>query len=284
MKSMKKKMLALGMILFLFLGFSDKKAGSSLYEIRAYGIKVNVTDMKKALEFYHDKLGFGVESGNPSADIVFLKESEGKERVVLNLVNNLLPERIQDNTATFTLQVNDLDSTITALKNKGLDFGNYQRRKEGVGYAIFIDDPFRTRVSLMHQTIVKTPWFKEPLIYNFGFLIPDMNKAREFYCDKLGFVARSEKYLPLDLPLGHADKSFAFMLHYREGVEAVHYNSANDEHAVVLFRTNDLAAAIKDLKAKGVKFVQAGIQKTGLGNYISFYDPFGYVNELVGVK
>ncbi len=240
--------------------------------------------MKQALDFYRDKLGFIVEDGYPDSNMFFLKESKEKERIVLNLVKNLLPERIKDNTASFTLQVNDLDSTILSIMNKGIDLGDYQRRKEGVGYAIFINDPFKTRISLMHQTIVKVPWFKEPLIYNYGFLISDMDKARDFYCKKLGFVARSEKYLPLDLPLGHSDKTFAFMLHYREGMVDVQYNAANDEHVVIMFKTNDLAAAIKDLKEKGVTFVQAGIQRSRLGNYISFYDPFGYISELVEIK
>ncbi len=281
---MKKYLMFPGIICILLSGFASKQTTESLYEIRTYGVKINVTDMKQALDFYTNKLGFIVEDGNPDSNMVFLKESKEKEKIVLNRVNNLLPERIRDNTVSFTLQVNDLDSTIVSIKNKGIDLGDYQPRKEGVGYAIFINDPFSTRISLMHQTIVKVPWFQEPLVYNYGFLISDMVKARDFYCNKLGFTARSEKYLPLDLPLGHSDKTFAFMLHYREGVKDVLYHSANDEHVVVLFRTNDLAAAIKDLKEKGVTFVQAGIQKSSLGNYISFYDPFGYVSELVEIK
>ena len=59
----------------------------------------------------------------------------------------------------------------------------------------------------MHQTIVKVEPFKEPGIYNFGLLIPDMNVARDFYPNRLGFVVRSEKYLPKDLQLGHKDNS-----------------------------------------------------------------------------
>jgi catechol 2,3-dioxygenase-like lactoylglutathione lyase family enzyme len=70
---------------------------------------------------------------------------------------------------------------------------------------------------MMHQTIVKVEPFKEPRIYNFGVLVPDMKAARAFYHDVLGFVERSEKYLPLDLPLGYSDNTFAFMLHYRPG-------------------------------------------------------------------
>lgn len=262
--------------------FTNRNNGS--YQIRTYGVKINVTDMKKALNFYHDVCGFNIISGDASSSVVELSEAEPKEKLYLNLVGNLLPERVVDNSATFTLQVNDLDSAIRFFKSKTVDFGNHQKRKEGVGYAIFVDDPSGTPVSLMHQTIVSTPWFKEPKIYNYGFLVPDMDKARDFYCNTLGFMARSEKYLPLDLPLGHTDNSFAFMLHYRNGVEAIHRNTANDEHVVILFKTNDLNAAIKDLKEKEVEFVQSTIQISPMGKYISFYDPFGYVSELIEEK
>jgi len=56
----------------------------------------------------------------------------------------------------------------------------------------------------------------------------------------LGFVERSQRYLPLAMPIGHPDKSFCFMLHEREDVEAIHYNTANDEHVVILFQTENV--------------------------------------------
>lgn len=60
----------------------------------------------------------------------------------------------------------------------------------------------------MHQTIVRVEPFKEPKLYNFGYRVPEMQAARDFYANKLGFIARSEKYLPLDLPLGHVDMNY----------------------------------------------------------------------------
>jgi hypothetical protein len=66
-----------------------------------------------------------------------------------------------------TLQVNDLGQSIAKLKSGGVRFAEAEPRKEAVGNAIFILDPFGRRISLMHQTIVKAPTFKEPRIYNF---------------------------------------------------------------------------------------------------------------------
>ncbi|HEX8920305.1 MAG TPA: VOC family protein, partial [Pyrinomonadaceae bacterium] len=188
--------------------------------IRTHGVKINVDDMEKALSFYSGKLGFEVEDRSGYPNYVVLKSGD-REKLILNRVKKLKALGRTDTQLSFTLQVNDLDQTIERMKALGVEFGEKERRKEAVGLAIFIKDPFGRLISLMHQTIVKVEPFKEPKIYNFGFLIPDMQAGRDFYGNKLGFVVRSERYLPLDLPLGHKDKSFAFMLHYRPGVMAV---------------------------------------------------------------
>jgi catechol 2,3-dioxygenase-like lactoylglutathione lyase family enzyme len=137
----------------------------------------------------------------------------------------------------------------------------------------------------MHQTIVKVEPFREPKLYNFGFLIPDMGAGRDFYSNKLGFVVRSEKYLPKDLPLGHGDKSFAFMLHYRPGVKTVR-NDYPESTAfnTLVFQTEDLEAAIKVLEERGVNILSRKPRKGALGNYVAFEDPFGNVSELLGTS
>lgn len=252
-------------------------------EIRVYGIKINVTDLDKALDFYVGKLGFVVASREAYPQLVWLDSRDPDHKICLNRVNNLAPTLPSENRAGFTLQVNHLDSTLAALKAKNVALEDPQKRREGVGFAFSIQDPFGTPISLMQQTVVETPRFQEPKLYNYGFRVPDMDKARAFY-KILGFVERSERYLPLDMPMGHADKKFGFMLHYREGVEAIRNNSANDQHVVVLFRCNDLEKAIEYLKAQGVQLVQKQRRENELGGHISFYDPFGLVSELVEVK
>lgn len=248
--------------------------------IRAYGVKINVDNMDTALSFYRDKLGFEVEDNGDFPRQVVLRSAD-KNKIILNRVRKLRKASPLDSQFSFTLQVNDLDQAIEKMKTMGVEFGEKERRKEGVGSAIYIKDPFGRLISLMHQTIVKVERFKEPGLYNYGFLIPDMTIGREFYVDKLGFVVRSEKYLPHDLPLGHKDKSFAFMLHVRPNVAAVQIDYAKEApFSMLIFETENLEAAVHELKGKGVRFIDDRPKKSARGSYISFVDPFGNVSEL----
>lgn len=251
--------------------------------MRTHGVKINVDDMEKALSFYCGKLGFEAEDRSGYPHHMALKGDDGT-KLVLNRVKKLRRAGPGDTEFSFTLQVNDLERAIGKMKSLGVEFGEAEKRKEGVGDAIFIKDPFGRRISLMHQTIVKVEPFQEPKLYNFGFLIPDMETGRNFYAGKLGFVVRSEKYLPLDLPLGHGDNTFAFMLHYRPGVKTI--KSGYPDVApfnMAIFETDNLEAAVGELKKRGVKFINEKLQKSAQGDGITFEDPFGNVSELLEV-
>lgn len=245
-----------------------------------YGIKINVDDMEKALAFYRDKLEFEVEDGSDMPELVVLK-SEDREKLVLQHVDRLAVTGPNDTRMSITLQVNDLDKAIAKMKSLGVEFAT-EVRKEGVGNAISIRDPFGRSISLMHQTTVAVEPFKEPRLYNFGFYIPDMDTGRRFYCDKLGFVVRSENYLPRDLPLGHGDGSFAFMLHYRDGVAPIQINYQDKSpYNILVLATNDLKATAAGLEKKGVRFIGERPEKSPLGMRRAFVDPFGNVCELL---
>lgn len=250
--------------------------------MHTYGIKINVDDMEKALAFYRDKLGFEVEDGSAMPELMVLK-SEDREKLLLQHVDRLAVTGPNDTRMSITLQVNDLDRAIEKMKSLGVEFASGVR-EEGVGNAISIIDPFGRPISLMHQTIVPVEPFEEPRLYNFGFYIPDMDAGRRFYCDKLGFVVRSENYLPLDLPLGHGDGSFAFMLHYRDGVVAKQSKYPDESpYNILMLSTDDLTAAAAELKKQGVPFVSERAQAGPLGARMAFVDPFGNVCELLEV-
>lgn len=251
--------------------------------LKTHGVKINVTNMEKALEFYNSKLGFLVLDKKNYPDMVVLNSNSAEGAVYLILVNNLAPQSEKEVKASITFQVTNLDSAITVMKNRGLDFGDNKKRKEGVGNAISLEDPFGTPLSLMHVTIMPQPHFTEPKIYNYGILITDMDTARLFF-KRLGFVERSKRYLPLDMPLGHQDKTFGFMLHYRDGIENMHYNTSNDEHVVIIFKTKDIAAAVEQMKKAGIQFVQTKIQEGLMGRWISFRDKFGLVYDIVEAR
>jgi catechol 2,3-dioxygenase-like lactoylglutathione lyase family enzyme len=257
-------------------------AGAAPSLIRTHGVKINVDDMEKALSFYNGKLGFEVEDRGGYSDQVLLK-SGGGAKLILNRVKKLRPLGPNDTRLSFTLQVNDLDAAVRRMKALGVEFAESEKRREAVGDAISIRDPFGRPISMMHQTVVKVEPFKEPRVYNFGFLVPDMGAGRDFYANRLGFVVRSEKYLPLDLPLGHRDATFAFMLHARPGVRPV--KSAYPEAApflTMVFETADLARTLDELRRKQVNVV--AVKDSRQGRVVLVEDPFGNVSEVVEAR
>jgi hypothetical protein len=169
------------------------------------------------------------------------------------------------------------------MRSMNVVFAETKPRREGVGNAIFILGPFGMKISLMHETITKVEPFKEPRVYNFGVLIPDMSVGRDFYANKLGFVVRSEHYLPLDLPLGHRDKTFAFMLHYRPGVTPVksEYPKAAP-FLTMVFETADLARTLKELRGARAGVIE--VKSTKSGQVVVIEDPFGNVSEVTEAR
>lgn len=242
-------------------------------------LKINVDDMDRALSFYHDKLGFAVADRREYPQQVVL-QTDDSFKLILNKVARLQKVSSTETQVGLTLQVNDLGQAIERMKSLNVEFAETKPRKEAVGNAIFIFDPFGRKISLMHQTIVKVEPFKEPRVYNFGLLIPDMAVGRDFYANKLGFVVRSEKYLPLDLPLGYDDNTFAFMLHYRPGVTSIKNEYPNAAPFVMMvFETPDLEQTVAALKRDGVKIITAKSSQPGKVTVIE--DPFGNVSEVV---
>jgi predicted enzyme related to lactoylglutathione lyase len=248
--------------------------------LRVSALKINVDDMDKGLSFYVEKLGFEIadKSGYPTEVVLSTNDTF---KLILHRVAHVRGAAPAETQVGLTLQVNDLDQSIVKMKSMNVSFGEAKPRREAVGNAIFIVDPFGMKISLMHETVVKNEPFKEPRIYNFGVLIPDMKRGREFYADKLGFVVRSEKYLPLDLPLGHSDKIFAFMLHYRPGVTSIRSEYPKAAPFITMvFEATDPSRTVAKLRRSGVKVIASGSSKPG--KIVVIEDPFGNVSEIVG--
>ncbi|PYS51173.1 MAG: hypothetical protein DMF68_05245 [Acidobacteria bacterium] len=278
---MTPKLLQISLMLFICAAalYAQQQKSQGKVLLHTSALKINVDDMDKALSFYGDKLGFEVADRSDYPQVVVLKTGDNF-KLILSKVRRLQKAAATETQVSLTLQVNDLDRAIEKMKSLNVQFGETKPRKEAVGNAIFILDPFGRKISLMHETIVKDEPFKEPRVYNFGVLIPDMTAGRDFYANKLGFVVRSEKYLPLDLPLGHEDKSFAFMLHYRPGVTSIksEYPSAAP-FVMMVFETTELERTSAELKTRGVKILASKSGKQGKSVVIE--DPFGNVSEIV---
>lgn len=267
-------------ILFAMTALVCLSMNVNAQNMNAYGVQINCTDMKKGIQFYRDVLGFKIE--NIDSTTAVLKPAAGNVMLLLHKVNYLLPMKQTENSATLTFQVNNLDTTMNRLKARGLSFENYQKRKEGVGYAIYFSDPFGTRFSMMEITVGTVTPFSEPKIYNYGYYISDMTLATDFFTKTLSFTVLSTKYLPLDLPVGNPDKSFGFMLHTRPGIEAVHFNSTASEHLVVLFKTDNISEVSRIMAEKGVKVIET--TNDPKMRTLSFYDPFGYLSKVIERK
>jgi catechol 2,3-dioxygenase-like lactoylglutathione lyase family enzyme len=271
----------IGLLLFAcaVAASAQQSKSSGKVSLRTSALKINVDDMDKALSFYGDKLGFEVADRSDYPQEVVLRTGDSF-KLILNQVRRLQKVVATETQVGLTLQVNDLDQAVEKMRSLDVEFAETKPRKEGVGNAIFILDPFSRKISLMHQTIVKVEPFKEPRVYNYGVLIPDMAAGRDFYVNKLGFVVRSEKYLPLDLPLGHEDKTFAFMLHYRPGVTSIKSEYPNATPFVMMvFEASDLPQTVMELRKSGVKILAAKSSKHGKAIVIE--DPFGNVSEVI---
>lgn len=275
------KTLGLATLAGLFFLAAPKPADSANdpVPLRVHTVRLNVDDLEKALRFYQQTLGFEVESREPQQATL---KTHGRVRLTLHKVAALLQPEARQTRVSLTLQVNNLDEAIARLTAQGVRFASKERRTEGVGFAITIIDPFERYISLMQITVGKVEPFVEPKIYNFGYYVPEMQAAREFYCGKLGFVALTEKYLPKDLPLGQAQGGFAFMLHYREGVKPVPASSSSSSAQplnTLVYATDNWLAALEQLKTRNVNFTT--LKKKGEKDRVRFTDPFGNPSELV---
>lgn len=94
-------------------------------------------------------------------------------------------------------------------------------------------------------------------------------KAREFYCDFLGFTVdwehRFEPALPLYLQI-HRD---ALVLHLSE-----HHGDATPGSAVFI-RIDDIGALHAELNAKHYGYARPGLQQADWGITMDIADPFG---------
>ncbi|WP_088347854.1 MULTISPECIES: glyoxalase superfamily protein [Rhodomicrobium] len=98
----------------------------------------------------------------------------------------------------------------------------------------------------------------------------DEAKAREFYCDFLGFTVDWEHRFGDDFPLYMQVSSGVCRLHLSE-----HYGDASPG-AQVRIESDDVDAFAAALRAKAYKYARPGVEATPWGNRESrLTDPFG---------
>lgn len=257
---------------------------------RAYGLRINVSDMDTGLKFYSETLGFPVESrANYPLSVILRRDS--RHYTHLKLIKTYRAEEQPSTTSpsgtTFTLHINDIHAALARVAKQGLKVVGNHVRIEQVGLAFTIVDPWGVPVSLMDLAKKPDPLPPEPRIYNYGLQIPmdGYAKAREFWCDKLGFITLFDRFLPLDQALFSSDKSFGFMLHMREGVEPAKGAYPGNARPIIQLATPDLDAAIARLNAAGAQILLEEPATDDEGRrYTAFREPFGSPVEVVEIK
>ena len=107
--------------------------------------------------------------------------------------------------------------------------------------------------------------------------VSDMDKAIDFYCNKIGFEIHSKKYYPDIVDL--VNKGIPLILYKVSKVTYIDYPKV--AQTLINIQTDDLEASLKDLKGKGVELIHETPQNCPVGVYAAFKDPFGNVHELL---
>lgn len=244
----------------------------SIVNLKVHGVQLNVTDMAIATDFYSKKIGFQIISETKNR----VELQNAGINLILNRVMILRKNNFKEETRTgLVLHTNSLDSVIINYRKKDIKLTK-EKTENGVGYDIMIEDPFGNSIAIMEQSKYPVPRFKEPKIYNVGYVMNDINKAKEFYCDELGFNVRTMKYLPA-IPLGHRDSTFAFMLH-KMNVKPVKLHP-NETQTMIIFESENMNATIDQLQQRGITITTLS-SSDGLESYF-LKDPFGNLSKLI---
>lgn len=265
-------------VIFLICG-NSVFAQQAPIDFRVYGVKINVPSLEKAVEFYSGVMGFRVEKINLNYREVHLISGDERKIILKETAEKLLADDGDYSCTSFALQVNDLDRTFRTWSEKGVKFFEKEKRTEGIGFSLHYYDPFGNNFSVVEVTVGERKTFDEPKLYNFGYYIPDINNSMDFYSVRLGFIEKTKKYLPEDMPLYHVDKSFGFMLHLNRRDWGLRKEVSGKNAVNLVFSTSNLSKAESYLKSMRIETSKR--MSSIAGDYISFQDNYGIRADLV---
>jgi predicted enzyme related to lactoylglutathione lyase len=191
-------------------------ADAPLSSLKMVGVRVNVPDMKRALDFYVGVLNLEHLADKSNGKFARLR-TKNEKLVLLVESAQVRPFASAEAHPMLTFQVNDLVEARRKLLQNNVSLADAGPRMEGVGVALTLRDPFGTLISMMQLSSAAAKPFDEPRMYNTGLMIPSMAQERALFA-QLGLVELTTRFLPIDLPLGFPDKRFAFMLHERNWI------------------------------------------------------------------
>jgi predicted enzyme related to lactoylglutathione lyase len=287
---MKTTLFTASIMLGTILSAADSAAPAGTPLFRAHGIRINIADMDQGMRFYCETLGFAVESRAHYPLSLNLK-TDPRPYCHIKLVKTYRSEEAPTATkpsgTSFTLHINDIHAALGRIAKQGVKVAGNQVRIEQVGLAFSIVDPWGATVSMMDLSKKPDPLPPEPRIYNYGLVIPmdGYARAREFWCDKLGFMTLFDRFLPLDQALFNADKGFGFMIHMREGVQVMKGSYPGNPQPIIQLATPDLDAAIAKLRAAGAELlIEDYATDDECRRFTAFREPFGVPVEVIEIK
>ena len=256
-----------GYLLCCFLLF-NKVCAQETPSIRFHGLKVFVDDLENAMNFYENILGFSTSESNDNS----AKLNTGAWPIYLEASSKKSGSKYPLEARTgASFQVHRLLPSIDAFRKKNILFYDTLLKRNGVGISIPFQDPSRNVMHLIEVQIRPSQPFNGVKIYNTGVTVSNMSAAVTFYEEVLGFEEWSRNYLPDALPLKHKDGSFAFMIHYREGLEMASSTYGESPQLSILMETNDLTVLEKWLNRKEVSYTQMNksiLLKDPEGNFV----------------
>ena len=109
--------------------------------------------------------------------------------------------------------------------------------------------------------------------------VSDLLVAKRFYCDLLGFPLKAEQEGRLDF--AHEGCEFTA---FKCEKDTTADNYSNEARSVFVFEVASVDQALRELRAKGVRFLHDEPAENEFSRYAAFVDPFGNVHEIYEPK
>ena len=108
--------------------------------------------------------------------------------------------------------------------------------------------------------------------------VPDLEKAIEWYTNKLGFELSKEHYYP-PVAVDLVNDGIRLLLYKAEKEAKIDY--PKQAQSVIIFKSDNLADEMKKMKEEGVDLIYEEPIQFPAGIFTAFRDPFGNVHEIV---
>ncbi len=105
--------------------------------------------------------------------------------------------------------------------------------------------------------------------------VSDLDEAKRFYCEKLGFPLKSETDRRLDFEHDGCD-----FIAFKCGKDSKIEDYNDDARSVFVFEVESITAIMAELRSAGVNFIHDGPVENEFSRYAAFSDPFGNVHEI----